>query len=277
MTRSAALRLYSLHVSPWSERARWILQHHGLAFRKIEHVPLLGEWRLRQVHGHPSARVTVPVLIADGQALTNSWDIALYAERVGRGAQLIPEELEGDVRRWHDLAERAMSEGRRLILARLLASDAALRETLPPPLPRLARRLLLPVARRVTRWFARKYELDLAATAGAADALRESLDALRTALVRSDYVLGRFTYADIIAASLLQAVVPVADRYLPLGPATRQVWTQPELAAAYPDLVAWRDRLYERHRHDSSQGSSSSGASSSDHPARPRAGVDSLA
>jgi len=248
-----------------------MLQHHGLAFRKIEHVPMLGERRLRRVLGHPSGRVTVPVLIADGQTLTNSWDIALYAERVGRGARLIPEELEGDVRRWHDLAEATMTVGRGLILARLLQSDAALQETLPPALPRPVRRLLLPVARHVTRWFARKYELDLGTTARAEDALRESLAALRSALVRSEYVLGRFSYADIIAASLLQAVVPVADRYLRLGPATRQVWTKPELAAAYPDLVSWRDRLYERHRHDSSPGSSSSSASSGDDPGRARA------
>jgi len=254
-----------------------MLQHHGLAFQKIEHVPLLGERRLRQVLGQPAGRVTVPVLIGDGQTLTDSWDIALYAERVGRGARLIPEELEGDVRRWHDLAERSMTAGRAITIARLLASDAALQETLPPPLPRLARRLLLPVARRVTRWFARKYELDLEATAAAESVLREALDALRTALVRSDYVLGRFSYADIIAASLLQGVVPVADRYLRLGPATREAWTNAELAAAYPDLIAWRDRLYERHRHDSPQGSSISSAASGSASNGGAASLDSVA
>jgi glutathione S-transferase len=155
-----------------------------------------------------------------------------------------------------------MTAGRVLTIARLLASDAALQETLPPALPRLARRLLLPVARRVTHWFARKYELDLEAKAAAQSVLCEALDALRTALVRSEYVLGRFSYADIIAASLLQGLVPVADRYVRLGPATREVWTNAQLAAAYPDLVAWRDRLYERHRHDSPQGSAISSAAS---------------
>jgi glutathione S-transferase len=49
-------------------------------------------------------------------------------------------------------------------------------------------------------------------------------------------------------AVLLQAVAPVADRYIRLGPATRQVWSQPELAAEFADLIAWRDTLYERHR-----------------------------
>ncbi|MEO8184475.1 MAG: glutathione S-transferase, partial [Deltaproteobacteria bacterium] len=237
-------------VSPWSERARWMLDHHGLAFQKIEHIPFLGERRLRKVLGNPAGRVTVPVLIADGQTLADSWEIALYAERVGQGTKLIAEELAADVRRWHDLAERSLSAGRALTIASLLANDAALEEMLPPATPRLARRLLRPVARRATRWFVSKYKLDLEATAQAQGALREGLDAVRSALVRTEYVLGRFSYADIIAASLLQGVVPVADRYLRLGPATRSAWTRPDLAASYSDLVAWRDRLYERYRRE---------------------------
>jgi glutathione S-transferase len=225
-----------------------VLDHHGLPFHKIEHIPFLGERRLRKVLGNPAGRVTVPVLIADGQTLADSWEIALYADRVGQGSQLIPAELAADVRRWHDLAERSMSAGRALTIASLLANDAALEEMLPPATPRLARRLLRPVARRTTRWFVSKYNLDLAGTAQAQGVLRESLAALRSTLVRSDYVLGSFSYADIIAASQLQGVVPVADQYLRLGSATRTAWTQPDLAAAFSDLVAWRDRLYQRHR-----------------------------
>jgi glutathione S-transferase len=187
-------------------------------------------------------------VIADGQTRADSWEIALYADRVGQGAKLIPEELAADVRRWHDLAERSLSAGRALTIASLLGNDAALEEMLPPAAPRLVRRWLRPIARRVTRWFVTKYGLDLENTAQSQAIQREGLDALRTTLVRSEYVLGRFSYADIIAASLLQGVMPVAQRYLRLGPATRDAWTRPDLAATYSDLVSWRDRLYERHR-----------------------------
>ena len=41
---------------------------------------------------------------------------------------------------------------------------------------------------------------------------------------------------------------PVDGRYIFLGPATREVWTHGRLATDYPDLLAWRDRLYARHR-----------------------------
>ena len=75
-----------------------------------------------------------------------------------------------------------------------------------------------------------------------------ALAELRAGLAGGDHLLGRFTYADIVMATLLQGIAPVADRYIPLGPATRAAWTQPELLRDNADLVAWRDRLYERHR-----------------------------
>ena len=244
---SPHLQLYSLHLSPWSERARWVLEHHALAYRKIEHIPFLGERRLRRVLGNPAGSATVPVLIADGQLLKDSWEIALYAERVGHGAPLIGD-AQAEVRRWHDLAERAMAAGRALTIARTLASDEALEETVAAP--RFVRPLLRPVGRHALRWFARKYQLDLepARAAAAAQPVRDALDQLRRELGGAQYLLGRFSYADIIAASLLQGVSPVSDRYLRLGPATRRVWTQTELATSYADLIAWRDRLYDQHR-----------------------------
>ena len=32
---SPQLQLYSLFLSPWSERARWVLEHHELPYRKV--------------------------------------------------------------------------------------------------------------------------------------------------------------------------------------------------------------------------------------------------
>ena len=39
--------LYGLSLSPWTERARWALDHHGVAYDYHEHVPMLGEVLLR--------------------------------------------------------------------------------------------------------------------------------------------------------------------------------------------------------------------------------------
>jgi glutathione S-transferase len=42
---------------------------------------------------------------------------------------------------------------------------------------------------------------------------------LRTALAGRDYLCGGFTYADVAMAVVLQMVRPVADAFIPLGPA----------------------------------------------------------
>ena len=56
------------------------------------------------------------------------------------------------------------------------------------------------------------------------------------------------SYADIAMATMLQGVLPVDNRYIPLGPATRAAWTREDLARDYPDLIQWRDGIYSRHR-----------------------------
>lgn len=68
------------------------------------------------------------------------------------------------------------------------------------------------------------------------------------ALAGRAYLLDAFTYADVAMAVVLQMVRPVPDRYMPLGPAVREVRTNEELARGFADLVEWRDRLYARHR-----------------------------
>lgn len=245
----APVRLFALHVSPWSERARWALEHHRIVHERVHHAPFLGERRLRQVVGPGKKRATVPVLIAGDEVLTESWDIALYADRVGEGSALIPAGREAEVREWNDLADRTMAAGRPLITRSLLASPDALDEALPPNVPRWARPLLRPVGRYGMRWFARKYGLDLEDTAAPIAVMRAAFERARQALSKeTPYLLGSFSYADIVMATCLQGVSPVADRYLRLGPATRKAWTHEELASEIPDLVAWRDKLYEMHR-----------------------------
>ena len=132
--------------------------------------------------------------------------------------------------------------------AGMMASPAALDESQPPAMPRRVRPLVRPVARGAMRWFARKHGVDPADQSGPRAAVRALLVELRSALGGRPYLTGSFSYADIVMASALQGVSPVADEHIPLGPATRAVWTQPALAAEFSDLVAWRDHLYQRHR-----------------------------
>ncbi|WAS96011.1 glutathione S-transferase family protein [Nannocystis punicea] len=241
--------LVQLDISPWSERARWAFDHHGLAYTTVEHVPVIGERKLRRLVGRRDGPATVPVLIDGDAVIADSWDIARHAERIGSGAPLFPEGRLDEVRRWNDVADAAMRSGRALAVAATLRDPAALDESMPPQMPGWVRRLLRPINRQAMRWFARKYGLSLADLAPHEARQREGFDALRAGLTASaPYLLGSFSYADIAAATLLQGVQPVADEYLPLGPATRAGWTQPALAREYADLLKWRDELYRKHR-----------------------------
>ena len=244
-----ALRLVQLHYSPWSERARWVLDHHGIAYQTVEHVPFLGELRLRRIVGKKAKRATVPVLIDGDAVLTESWDIALYADRVGSGSKLVPPSQENEIRAWTDLADQTSSLGRSLVVSSLLASDPALDESLPFPLPSWLRATMRPVTRYGLRWFARKHELTPAAAEDTENRMRPALERLRDAVASSRFLVGgRFSYADIAMASLLQGISPVGSGYIRLGPATRRAWTRPALETAFSELVRWRDNLYLEHR-----------------------------
>jgi glutathione S-transferase len=241
-------KLVSLNVSPWSERAKWALDHHGLAYEVVEYMPVVGEGRLRRLVGPGKPRATVPVLLADAEVLSDSWDIAVYADREGKGDKLIPPEHEATVRTWAALADEAANAARAMVLAGILASGAALDEQGPPYVPAWLRPVLRPIARKLTMAFVRKYDLRLEDGEAQTRVVRAALDRLRSALAGSPHLLGSFSYADIVMVGLIQNVLPVADRFLKIGPATRAVWTQPALAAEYADLVAWRDGLYESQR-----------------------------
>jgi glutathione S-transferase len=242
-------KLVSLHVSPWSERAKWALDHHGIAYQVVEHLPIVGERRLRRLVGPGKPRATVPVLIDDGQVLSESWDIAIHADRIGAGSKLVPPEQEPAIRAWIERADAAMQSGRALIMARLHASPGALDEAAPPFVPKWGRPLFRPVARWATGAFIRKYGSKVDATQENTRALRTVLDALRAAVKPgTTYLLGSFTYADIVMATLLQGIAPVDDRFIRLGPETRKAWTNDDVAREYADVIAWRNGLYDEER-----------------------------
>ena len=160
----------------------------------------------------------------------------------------MPEARKDEVKRWAEVCDAAMRGGRALVVAGLLRTPAALDESMPPGVPKWVRVLSRPINRWGTGWFGRKYGVSLADLAGPEATVRAGLAAVRAGLAGADYLLGEFSYADIAAATLLQGVSPVADRYIEMGPATRTVWTQPGLATEFADLVAWRDELYSRRR-----------------------------
>ncbi len=231
--------------SPWTERARWAFDHHGLAYRFREHQPVMGELSLRFRTRKLRGRVTVPVLQVGEELVTDSVDIVRYADTHGYGPALIPPELEREVLDDVAIAERALDAGRGVVLRATAASDVALAASTPAFVPASLR---AHVGRVGTQLFAAKYGLAERTEQADLAVLRRELDALRPRVKGSETLLGRFTLADIAIAGALQVLRPVDDRHWHLTDAQRLAWREPTLSEEYGDLLAWRDRLYDKYR-----------------------------
>jgi glutathione S-transferase len=235
-------RLVALPYSPWSLKAKWALDHHGVRYRYTTYLPMLGEPLLRFWSGRWRGGASVPLLLTAGIPIEGSEWIARWADNQGGGEPLFPPAHDAEIRRWSELGERILEAGRALTIDKTLASPEALAESVPGP-SALAP-LLVPVGRLGAKFLARKY--------GAASdpvesrrVIREGLEALREGLGDGETLVGgAFSYADVAMACSLGMVSPPGPRIDHLGPASRPCWTEPELAAEFADLVEWRDRLF---------------------------------
>jgi glutathione S-transferase len=236
--------LYGINQSPWTERARWALDHHGVTYRYREHVPLVGELVLRLRTNVP--KPSVPLLV-DGKTKTmGSFDIARRAEEIGRGSTLFPRGKEDVVARWNDVAESLSSVGRAWLFRNLRGSHDAQREALPGFIPGPLRGIAARTSLLGAAWLERKYRVAADVDAEVTQILRPALEDVRAALAGKAYLLDGFTYADLVIAASLQVVRP--HEGAPLGPATRAAWTNEALANEFDDLLMWRDAVYRKHR-----------------------------
>jgi glutathione S-transferase len=244
--------LVGLPYSPWSEKARWALDLRRVPYRFRTYMPLVGEPLLRVKLRKWTGTVTVPVMTCDdGRVLSDSADIARWADQRGDGPQLFPREHEAAVAHFIERSEAGLRAGRALALRRMLEDDEALVEMVP----RALRRGLRPVAVRVGRLgIARTLRKYGALDAGAGEherVLTGVLDELRDRLARASdtprTLLGRLTFADVAMSQVLAFIAPPATG-LRIGRASRRSFTDERLRARYADLVTWRDELYQRYR-----------------------------
>ncbi|MBM4341813.1 MAG: glutathione S-transferase N-terminal domain-containing protein [Deltaproteobacteria bacterium] len=239
--------LYQIHYSPWSEKARWALDARCVAYRKVEYLPMLGAPMLRARLGRWSGKVTVPVLFASGQAHDDSLAIAQWAAGQGTGPELFPIGRATELLAWNRASEAVLAHGRALVTPRVAGDPSAALEQVPKGLRWLGP-LSAPLVALGVRYLRDKYALEAVGQNERRSAMRAELTALRQALASGAHLLGAFSYADIAMAVALQVVEPVGDGHQRLGPATRAAWREPELADEFADLIAWRDRLYDRFR-----------------------------
>jgi glutathione S-transferase len=241
-------RLIGLPYSPWTEKARWALDHHRVPYRFREYLPIFGIPLLRIRTGRYRGRLSVPVYLGENGVLTDSFDIAQFAESHGGGAPLFPAGHEAEVAEWNRESDTALAAGRALSSVRIAGDAKAKEDSVPSMFPRALRPALRPLVDVGIRYLKVKYGFGTQPTEEHEAALGGVLDRMAEKLGNNDYLLGKFSYADICMAMVLQFVSPVANEFIPLGDAARPLWGTPALAARHHRLLEWRDRLFQRHR-----------------------------
>ncbi len=239
--------LFQIHYSPWSEKARWALSHRGVKYECIDYTPMLSEPRLRLKLGKLRGKVTVPVLFSEDGVLTDSFEIARWADSRGSGRSLFPDGAVDEIRAWNTKSEGLLAAGRANTTVRVGESTAAKRESVPGFI-----RALGPLATAMgsmgVSYLVDKYAIEGGDAERNRSEMRPVLDELRSALGDGAYLLGDFSYADVSMAVALQFVKPVRDDFVHLGTASRDCWTDSTLCEEYGDLIEWRDRTYDKHR-----------------------------
>ena len=234
--------LYVLHHSPWSERARWALLHHKIAFDEREHVPLIGEIALR-MRTPVKGKASVPLLVDGDAVVQGSFAIGEHVDARGKKDKLFPEGKRDAIKKLFDDLEDPLSAARERFVRDLMDDQEAQLESLPPFLRSLPFATMS--AKIGTSFVASKYNARIGSVD---DRIRAGLRAVSDALGKKDYIHDAFSFADILGTSIVMAIAPGDDKYVRIAPGTRRLWKHDKLVKEFPHLVEWRDRVYSKHR-----------------------------
>lgn len=237
------MEFIALSYSPWSEKARWALDHSGVKYREKAYLSMIGEPWLRLKTRQYKGRVTVPVLIDGQHKINDSLDIAIYANSASsRKSNLF--ENESAAKEWNELSEQALSIGRHFGVLRQLENKAAHKEILPTFIPSSVRPYFTWLAVNGLKFHVEKYGVENPDI----ESLRNILLKLRAALNGRNTILEEFSYCDITMAVALQFVKPIRSKFSAHGPAVEACWTDISLSDEFKDLIEWRDWLYANYR-----------------------------
>jgi glutathione S-transferase len=245
------LIMEGLRYSPWTERARWALDHHEIPYDYREHVMMLSMPKLWWEMGRPAHPVTVPVLLlGNGKSVMESVAIARWADQNGRQPKLfMPDRPERDVKimYWSERGEEATDAARGAVLVRMGKNPAVQKASLPPFIPPALRGPLAWMTMMGVHYISREFHSSARSYEEHRERIRKFAAEVRQAL-KGEYLVDEFSFADVAVASALGVLRPVSTRYVKVDEEIRKVWTDEELADEFADLLAWRDRIYEKHR-----------------------------
>lgn len=240
------MELIGISISPYSDRCKWVLKHHRMAYRYTEHTLLFGIPSLRLRLKRFTGDITAPALI-DGQTrIFDSYKISQYIDSQGGGPKLFAPQSFTAIEHWNRVSEEICDDGRAFTNIKVSQDPEAQALLLPKFVPRAFRKSLHLLARLGTFYIAKSFAIAHENLDQRKNNLRKNLNLIRAGLPQAPggFLIGdQLSYADISVACCLQMIKPAAGTYVDKNEATRRCWTHPDLATEFKDLLAWRDRI----------------------------------
>ncbi|MGQ4648212.1 glutathione S-transferase N-terminal domain-containing protein [Lyngbya aestuarii] len=243
------LELYQFELSQYSEKVRFILDYKGLAYRKIEVKPGVGQLELFQMSGQRQ----VPVLKDGSTVIGDSTAIALYLEQKYPDKPLIPQDpkQKGLCLLMEEWADESIGNKSRKVLYGALSQNPSFRTSiLPKETPDFLRNVVSAVPPEFLEILGTGVGFGKEGVKQAKDALKQDLEALSLLLLDSPYLLGDTPcLADFAVAGLSMLIKFPDGPYLDL-PENVKGQGIPGLAdnSLYEIFFSWRDRLYADYR-----------------------------
>ncbi len=243
------LELYQFELSQYSEKVRLILDYKGLAYRKIEVTPGVGQLEVFRLSGQRK----VPILKDGDTVISDSTAIAMYLDRKYPDRPIIPTapKERGVCLLIEEWADESIGAKSRKVLFGALSQNPSLRTSiLPNTTPDFLKTAVGAVPSELLDIFGMGVGLSADVVKEAKDALKQDLEALSLLLLDSPYLVGNQPcLADFAVAGLSMLLKFPAGPYLEI-PEELKGKGIPGLAdsSIYETFFNWRDRLYAEYR-----------------------------
>jgi glutathione S-transferase len=243
------LELYQFELSHYSEKVRLILDYKGLAYRKIEVTPGVGQLDLFRMSG----KRQVPVLKDGDTVIADSTAIAMYLDRKYPEKPIIPADPRerGLCLLMEEWADESIGLKSRKVLFGALSQNQGFRTSLlPSTTPDFVKTLFGAVPSELLEIVGTGVGLGPDAVKDAKDALKQDLEALSLLLLDRAYLVSDTPcLADFAVAGLSMLLKFPAGDYIDL-PENLKGKGIPGLAdsSVYETFFDWRDRLYADYR-----------------------------
>ncbi|MGF1497203.1 MAG: glutathione S-transferase family protein [Elainellaceae cyanobacterium] len=243
------IELYQFELSQYSEKIRFILDYKGLAYRKVEVTPGVGQLDVFRLSGQRQ----VPVIKDGAEVIADSTAIAFYLERAYPDRPIIPTDAQqrGLCLLMEEWADESMGLNARKAMLGAFSQNADLRTAaLPRSTPDLVKSLVNAVPHEALDLIGMGIGMGPDTIRAARKSIEQNLEALTLLLANRPYLVADSpTLADFAVAGTTMYIKFPAGTYLDIPDSLRGRGI-PGLAdnPAYAPFWEWRDRLYTDYR-----------------------------